>query len=157
MLGQTIQTFIQEHFGDEGGRHFFYLLQIGVGALFFALFWLFRKPSLSSRFAVTEADLLAQKKKMPKKQESPPSKLADARIERKVPLGLSGIRIDGPAHEILGVSPGASAQQIQQAYRERMKQYHPDKIGTQGSQQWRDSQKIAEAINRAKEEMLRAR
>jgi len=38
-----------------------------------------------------------------------------------------------------------------------MKRYHPDLVGRPGTREWNDAQKIAEAINRAKEEMLAKR
>ena len=90
-----------------------------------------------------------------KRPKSTSDLLANAKIERKTPLQLEGIRVDGPPHEILGVQPGAGAEEIQRAYRERMKQYHPDKVGPPGSREWNDAQKIAEAINRAKSELLK--
>jgi hypothetical protein len=34
-----------------------------------------------------------------------------------------------------------------------MKRYHPDLVGRPGSREWKDAQRIAEAINRAKEEL----
>jgi curved DNA-binding protein CbpA len=81
--------------------------------------------------------------------------LAHARYAKPTgPLRLPGITLDAPANEILGVSPLATRAEIQRAYRERMKIYHPDLIGRPGSREWQDAQKIAEAINRAKEEML---
>ncbi len=37
-----------------------------------------------------------------------------------------------------------------------MKRYHPDKIGPAGSREWKDAQRIADAIIKAKEEMIEA-
>jgi DnaJ-domain-containing protein 1 len=132
-------------------RRAFYLLQIGVGGLFLAVLAWGRAKPRESGFAVREADL----KKGAKPQAAGSDELAQARIERKSPLSLPGIRIDGPPHEILGIAPNATADEVQRAYRERMKQYHPDKIGRPGSREWGDAQKIAEAINRAKAELLK--
>ncbi len=70
-------------------------------------------------------------------------------------MRLTGIRIDGAPHEILGVSPQASPEEIQSAYRSLMKRYHPDRVGRPGSREWNDAQQIAEAINRAKELLLK--
>jgi len=39
-----------------------------------------------------------------------------------------------PAHEILGVSPNATWAQIQTAYKEKIKQYHPDKVSHLGEE-----------------------
>ena len=50
-----------------------------------------------------------------------------------------------PWHEVLGVAPDASQAEIIAAYRSKMRQYHPDKVSTLGS----DIQALAE--QRAKE------
>ena len=76
---------------------------------------------------------------------------ANAPIE---PLRLTGHRFDGTAYEILGVPPTATDAEILRAYKEMMKRFHPDKIGPPGSREWKDAQGIAEAINRAREELL---
>lgn len=39
-----------------------------------------------------------------------------------------------PAHEILGVAADAPWDQIQQAYREKIKQYHPDRLSHLGEE-----------------------
>jgi DnaJ-domain-containing protein 1 len=146
-----LQTLLTERLGPDGMRRAFYLVQLLIGGAFVAVLWRLRPGASSSEsgFAIREADL--------KKARKPISgdDLAAARLERKAPLQLGGIRIDGTPHEILGVSPRATADEIQRAYRDRMKQYHPDKVGPPGSRQWNDAQKIAEAINRAKNELLK--
>jgi DnaJ-domain-containing protein 1 len=133
---------------------YFYLSQIGIGALFLGVAWIFFRPKPpESNFRVREAD------REPAKRSASaigPQDLANAKMKRNEPLRLGGIRIDGTPHEILGVCPGAKPEDIQKAYRERMKQYHPDKIGQPGSREWQDAQKIAEAINRAKEALLKS-
>jgi DnaJ-class molecular chaperone len=73
------------------------------------------------------------------------------------PLLLSGISLDGPAHEILGVKVNATNSEVQKAWRDLMKRYHPDKVGRPGSREWSDAQRIAEAINQAKDEMTQRR
>lgn len=59
-----------------------------------------------------------------------------------------------PWHEVLGVSPRASLDEVQVAYRECIGKYHPDKVASLG-QELRD---LAEAkskeINRAYNEAL---
>jgi DnaJ-domain-containing protein 1 len=133
-------------------KKIFYFSQIAIGSAVVAWLLFFRNSkSHETGFKVREADL--RKGKGPQA----PSKdaLAHAKIKRNEPLRLTGIQINGPAHEILGVSANASEPEIQKAYREKMKQYHPDKVGRPGSREWNDAQKIAEAINRAKTELLK--
>jgi len=67
------------------------------------------------------------------------------------------LNIHGQPHEILGVSLQATPKQIQKAYRELMKKYHPDKIAKPGTANWTQAQKIASAINDAKDKLLAAR
>ena len=136
-------------------RHFFYLGQILLGAAFLGVGWLFIRPKESeSGFKLREADRKPVPGE-PTKTVIAPDALANARIQKAVPLSLPGIRIVGSPHEVLGISPGASKDQVQRAYRELMKRYHPDKIGRPGSREWKDAQKIAEALNLAKEKMLK--
>jgi len=130
----------------------FYLIQIIFGGIVLVLAWSLLKPKTpESNFKVREADLRSKNKTTTASNND----LANSKM--KQPLRLGGISIAGAPHEILGVPINASTDQINKAYRELMKQYHPDKIGSPGNQQWNDSQKIAEAINRAKNEMLSKR
>jgi hypothetical protein len=135
--------------GQGGMKTFLYAAQIGLGVGFILLVLRLRGGSKSG-FAVREADL----KKNPKSKIPGPD-LASARMERKVPLALEGISLGGPPHELLGVAVGASEEEIQRAYRERMKRFHPDKVGRPGSREWNDAQQIAHAINDAKDELLK--
>jgi hypothetical protein len=128
---------LSERWGPEGVKKAFYLAQLGLGLVFVLVLWRLRPQGVSkdSGFAVREADL---------KAAAPPGRGA----------GSSSLA-DGPPHEVLGISPRASVEEIQQAYRERMKQYHPDRVGRPGTREWVDAQKIAEAINHAKNELLK--
>jgi hypothetical protein len=135
---------------------YFYWLQMGLGVAFFGAAWAFLRPKdPGSNFKVREADL--RKPPKPGQKPAPGQDLASARIARNEPMRLAGIRIDGTPHEILGVRVGAGTEEIQKAYRELMKRYHPDKVGAPGSREWHDAQKIAEAINRAKDQLLKKR
>jgi DnaJ-domain-containing protein 1 len=135
-------------------REYFYLSQIGIGALFVAAGWFFlRSREGASKFRVREADL-----KTPGGGRSGKKGLAEARMTPagKI-LGLPGIRLEGTPFEILGISENASAETVQRAYKDLMKRYHPDRVGVQpGSAQWKDAQKIAEIINRARGDALKA-
>ena len=127
----------------------FYLVQIGMGAFFLISAWNFIRPKTpESGFRVREAD------RNVKYQPATESKFADAKIKPD-PLRLSGISLDGRPHEVLGVRENATAEEVQKAYRDLMKRYHPDKVGRPGTREWQDAQKIAETINRAKTEMLK--
>lgn len=144
--------------------HFFYLSQILIGAIFITLaFIVFRAKSPESQFRVREADLRAKKKFGRPPQainqaiNNDDGDLANARMKKHEPLSLTGIRIDGKPHEILGVSQHPTPTEVQQAYRELMKRYHPDRVGRPGTREWNDAQKIAEAINRAKDALLKRR
>lgn len=134
------------------------LLPVGLGGLLIALTWLTKKPRQTSNFAVREADRMAalagQKLKGHSSAGATPDDLAHATMKRHAPLALPGISISGEAHEILGVRPDASAREIQVAYMDKVKRYHPDKVGRPGSREWQDAQQIAIALNRAREEML---
>ena len=134
-------------------QEFFYVAQIVIGVCGIGLAWFFlkpRPPESGFKDQIPNPD----KSKSPRKGDQD---LANARMKRNEPLRLSGIRIDGLAHEILGVSPQASEPEIQAAYRELIKQYHPDKVGRPDSREWKDATRIAEALHRARSEMLQRR
>ncbi len=132
----------------------FYGAQIAFGLLFLIVAWLFFRPRTpESGFRVREADLEDQRKK--KLGEAKQAKIKTEK--QKETLRLGGIRLDAPAHEILGVQASAPESEIQAAYRELMKRFHPDKVGRPGSREWQDAQKIAQAIVRAKTELLTSR
>jgi DnaJ-domain-containing protein 1 len=140
---------------------YFYLVQILIGTIFLLLmarYWFVEKGS-ESMFKLREADRVRKPTSDALKAArllgsgQAEDDLAQARI--KQPLRLTGIRIDGLPHEILGVQPSSGRSEIQKAHRELMKRYHPDLVGPPGSREWQDAQKIAEAINRAKDEMFK--
>ncbi len=143
MLSQLLMKWLQLTLRDadpEKLRSWVYLIQAGFGgAIILALIWL-RQREAPSGFKVREADSKADHKR-------------SASIPAEV-LRLEGISIQGQPHEILGVKIGASEADIRAAYREKMKQYHPDVIARPGTREWKDAQVIAEAINSAKEKML---
>ena len=132
-------------------EHFFYIAQIVMGAVGIAAAWYFLKPRRpESGFR----DLGSDSKQNLSGSKPTDQDLANARMKRNVPLQLSGIRIDGAPHEILGIKPRATEPEIQAAFRELIKRYHPDKVGRPDSREWKDAQRIAEALHRARTEML---
>jgi len=123
---------------------------IALGVMILWFIRSMRSTRKESSFKIREAELK-------KKPVSGGPSLADAKIKINRPLQLGGIQINAPAHQILGIQAQASESEIQRAYREKMKQYHPDVVGRPGSREWQDAQKIAEAIIRAKDEMMKQR
>ncbi len=135
-------------------QQLFYGSQVIFGLLFLVVAWIFFRPKApESGFRVRESDLEDERKK-----KIGTAQLAKQKTQhQKEQLRLGGIRLDAPAHEILGVQSSASESEIQSAYRELMKRFHPDKVGRPGSREWQDAQKIAQAIVRAKTELLALR
>lgn len=58
-------------------------------------------------------------------------------------------------HEVLGVPESASREQMDQAYRLRMSQYHPDKVARLGEDIQRLAEQRAKEINAAYDEGMR--
>lgn len=131
----------------------FTILQVilGVAGVLFILSLLSRKQN-DSNFKKREADREDLKRILLQGD-----RLEDAKFEQKTPKLLTGIRLDQSPHDILGIPENASIEQIHQAYRELMKRYHPDKIASQDTPQWKEAQKIAESINQARDELLKIR
>ena len=132
--------------------HHFYAVQLGLGAFFVLL--LFRRNFIEhskSQFRVREAD-----RGLKFSRGEAAADLAKAKL-KPTPFQLTGIRLEGSPHEILGVSIHASEAEIQKAYKDLIKRYHPDKIGRPGTREWQDAQQIAEALNQARVQMLARR
>ncbi|HLE01474.1 MAG TPA: J domain-containing protein [Bdellovibrionota bacterium] len=148
-----IRQFLLATFGADP-RVLTTVLEIALVAMIVGIVWILRRPrEAESSFKFREADRL---KPAQERSSKTPDLLAHAQMKRPPrPLRLEGIRIDGKPHEVLGVAATASPAEIQRAYRDLMKRYHPDRIGAPGSREWHDSQKIAEAINHAKEVLLK--
>jgi hypothetical protein len=144
-------TNILKNLDPEKLQKFFFSSQVFIAlAIVGGIYFLTRKKE-ESGFKVREADL---KKNGP---STSPDLLAGATVKKKeAPLQLSGIRIDEAPHKVLGISPRATEAEIQSAYRELMKLYHPDKVGRPGTREWTDAQKIAEALNHARKTMIDA-
>jgi DnaJ-domain-containing protein 1 len=129
-----------------------YTLEIFVALCTLLIFFLWRSgQSSKSQFRVKEHE------RSPSPTASRADGLAQSRFKSSKKIALPGICIDGAAHEVLGVTSEASKREILEAYKRLMKQYHPDQVAAPGSDQWKEAQKIAIAINAAKEKLLRSR
>lgn len=64
----------------------------------------------------------------------------------------AGVR---PWFDVLGISESASREQIEQAYRLRIGQYHPDKVARLGEDIQRLAETRAKEINAAYDEAMR--
>ena len=157
MIGTFLKSLLGSSLTNSAGgpvKPFLYLVEFAFLALVGGLWWVYAKrESESSQFRTREAEL----RNKGKKSSSPSNLLADARIrtaQKPETLRLSGIRTEGKPHEILGIAQNSSELEVQRAYRDLMKQYHPDIVGRPGTREWQDAQRIAESINRAKTEMI---
>lgn len=165
MLIERILANLLPETTPERARLWLLIAQVGLGGAFIGGFWWIRNREQPSGFRLRESDRLrAPGPSHPVlgasasgKPQPPEGDLGTHRMRPRKPLQLSGISLSGEPHEILGVVPGASPSEIQKAYRDLMKRYHPDMVGRPGSREWTDAQKIAEAINQAKEALLSSR
>jgi DnaJ-domain-containing protein 1 len=60
-------------------------------------------------------------------------------------------------HEVLGVSPDATAEDIRQAYSLQMSKYHPDKVAELGPEIQRVAQQMTQRLHVAYEQALKSR
>lgn len=127
---------------QEKGSTYFVIFGLGLVGL---AWFLFRPRDPESKFKLREAERL-------KNQKSGGFK--PSQKKKSEPLMLEGIRLDVEPHVLLNVSFNASKSEIMKSYRDLMKRYHPDKVGRPGTPEWMDAQRIAESINRAKDELL---
>ncbi len=135
----------------EQRKQLFWILPAGLGAVLFLLAFFRGRGDQSSFFQNREFE----RKKDPRASGS--DSMAQAKMKRPAqPLQLTGIRIDGAAHEILGVAPTATEPEIQNAFKELMKRYHPDRVARPGTPQWQEASKIAQSIQSAREELVQA-
>jgi DnaJ-domain-containing protein 1 len=108
--------------------------------------WILRPKRLDSQFRRREYENKEPPAQPRSKKGSNP--MADSRLPKKAPtLSLEGFRESTDPFEILGVPRASDEETIQNAYRDLMKRYHPDKMGRPGTREWADAQKIAEQIN----------
>ena len=109
----------------------------------------------TSNFRVREAD----RTDLNRLRDGP--ELAHAKLTKKntthppPPLSLTGIRLDGAAHEILGISEDATEAEVMKAYKNSIKRFHPDRIQGQAQEQMQFYEQASVKINLAKETMLK--
>ncbi len=121
----------------------FWWAHLGFGVLLAVLlFYRLMKKESESKFRLREADR-SQEQNTPKTNSESPHLL------------LEGFRTDGAPHEILGVASTATEKEIRRAYKQLMRRVHPDKIGRPGSPEWKSAQSIAQAVNEARDAMIR--
>ncbi|MEK6705919.1 MAG: J domain-containing protein [Bdellovibrionota bacterium] len=143
-----IREFLVRIIGVPGAAVLYILMAVVGVVIISALLWLLRiGKTRESMFSLREAD-------------RPRFSRKNGSTKHKTRLFLEGMRTQGAPHEILGVSPHATDEQIQKAYRTLMKRYHPDRVGksvSPESQEWKEIQRIAEIINKAKDQLLKRR
>ena len=71
-------------------------------------------------------------------------------------LALGGNTIDD-AYRVLGVSPDATDDEVRKAYRNLVRQHHPDRVATLGNDVLEAAKKKMQEINEAKEKIYKAR
>jgi DnaJ-domain-containing protein 1 len=126
-----------------------------LAAVLVAAWFGFRTRDSKSKFRTREAD----RTDLDRLRKGPD--LASAKLPRppkaepKPPtLSLPGIRLHGEPHEILGIAENASEADVMRAYKEAIKQYHPDRIQGQAQEQIKFYQEAASQLNQAKEKMI---
>jgi len=137
-------------------RHFWTLQVVILMVIVLALLYHFSTSQKSSFFKLKEHERWKTKEaeELLKKITSQEDELAKARMKKNKPLQLSGISLDGPAHKILDVPWNASPEEIEKAFKDKMKHYHPDKVAAPGSDQWNEAQKIAQTLLEARKKLL---
>ncbi len=79
---------------------------------------------------------------------------SDKHSQQKTQTGSNQTRAFD-AYEILGVTPSASEDAIQAAYRSRMKEYHPDKVAHLGEELQKLALEKSQEIQRAYRQLRR--
>jgi DnaJ-domain-containing protein 1 len=101
--------------------------------------------------APTTEEILAIHEEFDKLAESETEKLNNAREE-----GLDWARSEAtvPWYEVLDVSPHATADEVKAAHRDKIKQYHPDRVSSLGEKLRLVAEQESKKLNAAKEEGL---
>jgi DnaJ-domain-containing protein 1 len=87
-----------------------------------------------------------------------PKKKTDAAPTAPAPMaGNAAPGENAPWHEVLGVPPDATPEQIRKAYDEKSAQYHPDRVAGMGPEFRDTAVRLTRRIKDAYEEAVRAR
>jgi DnaJ-domain-containing protein 1 len=132
--------------------------QMVVLAIVVIATWMSVREKEKSRFKVREAD----RSDLDRIKAKSPNDLANAKLTQKKstppppPLALPGIRLHGEPHEVLGVRLNATEAEIMKAYKDAMKQFHPDRIQGPAQNNLKFYEEAAGQLNWAKEKMMLA-
>lgn len=88
----------------------------------------------------------------PKKKTDAPSASAPAPMQGNTAPGENAAW-----HEVLGVPPDATLEQIRKAYEEKSAQYHPSRVADMGPEFEQTALRMTRRINDAYDEAVRAR
>ena len=87
-----------------------------------------------------------------------PKKKASSDTPAAAPIpGQPAGNENAPWHEVLGVAPDATLEQIRKAYEEKSAQYHPDRVAGMGPEFRETAIRLTRRINDAYEQAVRAR
>ena len=110
--------------------------------------WWFQNVFYSTQEVFTDPLVLKERLLDPKRRDVPPSQPRNAPPpEGRQPQGAHG------AHSILGIGRHATFDEIRQAYRLRISEYHPDKVAALGAELRRVAEEMTKKINHAYAEL----
>lgn len=88
----------------------------------------------------------------------PKKKKADAPAPGPAPMaGNAALAENVPWHEVLGVAPDATLEQIRKAYEEKSAEFHPDRVAGMGPEFEQTALRMTRRINDAYDEAVRGR
>lgn len=81
--------------------------------------------------------------------------LRDRRVAGRPPAGREAPPRGWDPYAVLGLEPGATADEVSRAYRTQMKRYHPDRVADLGPEMQAVAHRMALDIQRAYDELGR--
>jgi DnaJ-domain-containing protein 1 len=90
-------------------------------------------------------------------QASPrgPTKKAKAVVPRRGTTHRTTKPEQEPPHEVLGVAPDASADEIRKAYQDKVRQYHPDRVAGAAPELQKLAERRTKELNAAYQALTR--